>query len=86
MRRSEQRNFEAVLDLMAGGQIDVAPLITRRFPLERAVDALLTSGEPPLGTLLEYPAVRAGSVQPAEGADRPAGAGHAGASKDGIED
>src|SRR2546430_12914585 len=29
------RNFEAVLDLMASGQIDVAPLITHRFPLER---------------------------------------------------
>ena len=86
MRRSEQRNFQAVLDLMAGGQIDVAPLITRRFPLERAVDALLTSGEPSLGILLEYPAVRAGSVQPGEGAERPAGAGRGGASKDGIED
>ena len=68
VRWTEQRNFEAVLDLMASGQIDVAPLITHRFPLERAVDAyaLLTSGEPSLGILLEYPAVRAGSVQPAE--------------------
>src|SRR2546430_7146701 len=47
---------------------DVTPLITHRFPLERASDAyaLLTSGEPSLGILLEYPAVRAGSVQPAE--------------------
>src|SRR5205823_13496131 len=69
VRWTEQRNFEAVLDLMASGQIDVAPLITHRFPLERALDAyaLLTSGEPSLGILLEYPAVRAGSVQPAEG-------------------
>jgi predicted dehydrogenase/threonine dehydrogenase-like Zn-dependent dehydrogenase len=69
VRWTEQRNFEAVLDLMASGQIDVAPLITHRFPLERAVDAyaLLTSGEPSLGILLEYPAVRVGSVQPAEG-------------------
>jgi predicted dehydrogenase len=69
VRWTEQRNFEAVLDLMASGQIDVAPLITHRFPLERAVDAyaLLTSGEPSLGILLEYPAARAGSVQPTEG-------------------
>src|ERR1700683_1081319 len=31
VRWTEQRNFEAVLDLMASGQIDVAPLITHRF-------------------------------------------------------
>jgi predicted dehydrogenase len=69
VRWTEQRNFEAVLDLMASGQIDVAALISHRFPLERAVDAyaLLTSGEPSLGILLEYPAARAGSVHPAEG-------------------
>jgi predicted dehydrogenase len=69
VRWTEQRNFEAVLDLMASGQIDVAPLITHRFPLERAVDAyaLLTSAEPSLGILLEYPAARAGPVRPAEG-------------------
>jgi len=69
VRWTEQRNFEAVLDLMASGQLDVAPLITHRFPLERASDAyeLLTSGEPSLGILLEYPAARAGSVQLAEG-------------------
>src|SRR5882762_7990895 len=69
VRWTEQRNFEAVLDLMASGQLDVTPLITHRFPLERASDAyeLLTSGEPSLGILLEYPAARAGSVQPAEG-------------------
>ncbi len=39
VRWTEQRNFEAVLDLMANGQLDVAPLITHRFPLERAADA-----------------------------------------------
>jgi len=68
VRWTEQRNFEAVLDLMESGQLDVAPLITHRFPLERASDAyeLLTSGEPSLGILLEYPAARDGSVQPVE--------------------
>jgi predicted dehydrogenase/threonine dehydrogenase-like Zn-dependent dehydrogenase len=56
VRWTEQRNFEAVLDLMASGQMDVAPLISHRFPLERAVEAyeLLSSGEPSLGILLEY--------------------------------
>lgn len=57
VRWTEQRNFEAVLDLMASGQLDVGPLISHRFPLERAVEAydLLSSGAPSLGILLEYP-------------------------------
>jgi predicted dehydrogenase/threonine dehydrogenase-like Zn-dependent dehydrogenase len=57
VRWTEQRNFEAVLDLMASGAIDIAPLITHRFEIERAVEAmaLLTSGEASLGILLTYP-------------------------------
>lgn len=60
VRWTEQRNFEAVLDLLASGALDVAPLISDRFPLERAVEAydLLASGRPSLGILLEYPGVR----------------------------
>ncbi len=56
VRWTEQRNFEAVLDLMASGALDVAPLISHRFPLGRAEDAftLLTSDSPSLGILLEY--------------------------------
>ena len=56
VRWTEQRNFEAVLDLMASGALSVAPLISHRFPLERADDAfaLLTSDTPSLGILLEY--------------------------------
>lgn len=56
VRWTEQRNFEAVLDMMASGALDVAPLISHRFPLEQAADAmsLLTSEEPSLGILLEY--------------------------------
>ncbi len=58
VRWTEQRNFEAVLYLMASGALDVSPLITHRFLLSRAADAyqLLSSGEPSLGILLEYPA------------------------------
>ena len=56
VRWTEQRNFEAVLDMMAGGQIDVKPLITHRFTFEDAPKAydLLTSDKSALGILLEY--------------------------------
>jgi predicted dehydrogenase/threonine dehydrogenase-like Zn-dependent dehydrogenase len=60
VRWTEQRNFEAVLDLMASGALDLALLISHRFPLERAGEAyeLLSSGQPSLGILLEYPGVQ----------------------------
>lgn len=57
VRWTAQRNFEAVLDLIAAGSLDVHPLITHRFPLDEAPKAydLLSSGsEPYLGILLEY--------------------------------
>lgn len=56
VRWTEQRNFEAVLDLMASGALDVAALISHRFALERADEAfaLLAADEPSLGILLEY--------------------------------
>jgi predicted dehydrogenase/threonine dehydrogenase-like Zn-dependent dehydrogenase len=57
VRWTEQRNFEAVLDLTADGQLDLEPLVSHRFSLERAVEAydLLSSGEPSLGIVLQYP-------------------------------
>ena len=57
VRWTEQRNFEAVLDLMASNALNVAPLLTHRFPIERAeaAYAVLTGGEPSLGIVLEYP-------------------------------
>ena len=56
VRWTEQRNFEAVLDMMASGQLDVKPLITHRFEFERAQDAYktLTDDRSALGILLEY--------------------------------
>ena len=56
VRWTEQRNFEAVLDLMADGAVDVAPLITHRFGLDAVPQAyaLLTSGESSLGIVLEF--------------------------------
>jgi predicted dehydrogenase/threonine dehydrogenase-like Zn-dependent dehydrogenase len=60
VRWTERRNFEAVLDMMEDGRVDVEPLITHRFPIEegkRAYD-LITSPEPSLGILLSYSAVK----------------------------
>ena len=57
VRWTEQRNFVAVLDMMASGQLDVQPLLTHRFPFDAAPSAyeLLAAGtEPYLGILLEY--------------------------------
>lgn len=59
VRWTEQRNFEAVLDMMAGGQLDVKPLISHRFALEQAEEAyaLVGGSGPSLGILLQYPTV-----------------------------
>jgi predicted dehydrogenase/threonine dehydrogenase-like Zn-dependent dehydrogenase len=56
VRWTEQRNFEAILDMMARGRIDAKPLISHRFEFEQAEAAydLLTSEQPALGILLEY--------------------------------
>ena len=56
VRWTQQRNIEAVLDMMAAGRIDTASLVTHHFPFERAADAyaLLTGGGPSLGILLDY--------------------------------
>lgn len=56
VRWTEQRNFEAILDMMASGQVDVEPLISQRFKFEDAPKAyeLLTSDKSALGILLEY--------------------------------
>ena len=57
VRWTEQRNFEAVLDMLASGQLDVTPLISHHFPIDQAeaAYALIGSSEPSLGVLLQYP-------------------------------
>ena len=56
VRWTEQRNFEAVLDMLASGQLDVTPLITHRFAFEDAPKAYeaLTADKAGLGILLQY--------------------------------
>lgn len=56
VRWTEQRNFEAVLDLMSAGAIDVAPLISHRFTIDEGGNAmaLLASGAPSMGILLTH--------------------------------
>lgn len=56
VRWTEQRNFEAVLDMLASGQLDVKPLITHRFAFEDAPKAYeaLTVDQSGLGILLQY--------------------------------
>ncbi|MBV9303344.1 MAG: bi-domain-containing oxidoreductase [Acidobacteriaceae bacterium] len=58
VRWTAQRNFEAVLEMLAEGRLNVEPLITHRFPFDDANDAygLIQSNEPQLGVLLKYPA------------------------------
>jgi predicted dehydrogenase/threonine dehydrogenase-like Zn-dependent dehydrogenase len=57
VRWTAQRNFEAVLDMMAAGKLDVRPLITHRVAIAEAPSAYasLTSDSSALGVLLEYP-------------------------------
>ena len=56
VRWTEGRNFEAVLDMMASGALDVRALISHRFPFDRALEAYgQVAAGGALGILLEYP-------------------------------
>jgi len=70
VRWTEQRNFEAVLDMMAERRLDLAPLISHRFNIEQATAAYEVVGgsEPSLGILLNF-----GGATPRD-AELPAGA------------
>lgn len=59
VRWTEQRNFEAVLDMMADGRLDVKPLISHRFGIDEAEKAyeLVGGAGPSLGILLLYPGI-----------------------------
>jgi predicted dehydrogenase/threonine dehydrogenase-like Zn-dependent dehydrogenase len=56
VRWTEQRNFEAALDLLASGAISTSPLTSHRFPISQALEAYeLVAQGVGLGILLEYP-------------------------------
>ena len=57
VRWTEQRNFEAVLDTLQEGRLDVQPLISHELSIDVAEQAyeLIVSGEKSLGILLAYP-------------------------------
>ena len=56
VRWTEQRNFEAVLDMMSSGVLDVKSVITHRFDIENAIDAYSLMDNPDaLGIVLNYP-------------------------------
>src|SRR6185436_76537 len=61
VRWTEGRNFEGVVDLMSKDKLKVKPLITHRFPIEKATQAydVITGKkkEPFLGVLLTYPVI-----------------------------
>jgi polar amino acid transport system substrate-binding protein len=58
VRWTERRNGESFLELMARGDVDVRPLMTHHFPIERAAEAYrIVTGEdkqPAVAIVLEY--------------------------------
>ncbi len=57
VRWTEQRNLEAVLDMLSDGRLEVESLITHRYAISDAEAAYEVVGgsEPSLGIVLEYP-------------------------------
>ncbi len=55
VRWTEQRNFEAVLDLMSSGSLDVRPLISHRYDVQDAASAYENLNDAScLGIILQY--------------------------------
>jgi predicted dehydrogenase/threonine dehydrogenase-like Zn-dependent dehydrogenase len=57
VRWTEQRNFEAVLDMLAERRIDARPLVSHRFSVAEVEQAyaLVSGSQPSLGIVLDYP-------------------------------
>jgi predicted dehydrogenase/threonine dehydrogenase-like Zn-dependent dehydrogenase len=58
VRWTEQRNFEAVLDMLSHGRLETSPLVSHRFALEDAARAyaVVAGAEASRGIILEYAA------------------------------
>lgn len=81
VRWTEQRNFEAVLGLMADGALNVRDLITHRFDIgeaQKAYDAL-TDDRSAMGIVLTYPTAPAEAKLARSVALKPASPARAGA-------
>ena len=65
VRWTEQRNFEAILDLMAAKYLNVKPLISHTFDISDAKKAydLITSSKSSLGVLLKYSEIKINTFQ-----------------------
>jgi hypothetical protein len=55
VRWAEGRDFEVVLDLLAGGRVKIADLVTRRHPIADAASVYELVGSDSLGIVFEYP-------------------------------
>ena len=56
VRWTEKRNFQAILDIMGKGKLNISSLISHRFLIEDSIKAydLISSGQPSLGIILSY--------------------------------
>ncbi|MCA9218189.1 MAG: bi-domain-containing oxidoreductase [Planctomycetales bacterium] len=75
VRWTEQRNIQAVLDMMGRGQLDVGLLISHRFDIQQAKRAyeLIESGdEPYLGIVINYPGIETTGTSAVSLTSRPA--------------
>lgn len=67
VRWTQQRNFEAVLDMFAAGRLDAQALISHRFGLAECAQAYaLIGGNTALGIVLDYPGTETPPQQPPE--------------------
>lgn len=73
VRWTENRNFEACLELMRTGRLDLAPVTTRRAKFAEALsvyDELMLEGNKEIGVVLDYGAKAIGGLTNAASTDR----------------